>query len=76
MEEVEAPSDGLEGIWRDIAMERSCDGGYLTGGRMGEDKFMIETRLKSTRVETQAELNRGRSLTEMNDVGRKSCSRE
>ena len=37
-DEVEAPSDGLEGIWRDIAIEREAG---LKGGRTGEDKPMM-----------------------------------
>jgi len=39
-DEVEAPSDGLDGIWRDIAIERSCDG--VGEGR--RDGFMTKTR--------------------------------
>lgn len=36
-DEEEAPSDGLEGIWRDIAIGRNCDGGWMKEGEMGGD---------------------------------------
>ena len=39
-DEVEAPSDGLEGIWRDIAMERGCGRGSIKVERAGEDRVM------------------------------------
>lgn len=53
--EAEAPSEGLEGIWTDMAMGEKYDKGWVKRERRGKDKVIIDA--KSTRVETQAELN-------------------
>jgi hypothetical protein len=72
-DEAELPSDGLEGIWRDMAIEKSCDGGQMGGGRMGEDIDRIpkarESKLKRNLIEVEG-------WREVDDEREKDASRE
>jgi hypothetical protein len=61
---VEAQSEGLEGIWTDIAIEREA----ATDGREREGeqvKGKLNVDAKSTRVETQMELGVDSGCTTM-----------
>jgi hypothetical protein len=53
---VEAQSEGLEGIWTDIAIEgEAATDGREREGEQAKDELNVDA--KSTRVETQTELS-------------------